>query len=348
MKKLKGLLAFILITFFTISIQAQSLSKLSDIELEAKKQEAISTENFELAKQIKLEQASRQSIDDKLKEKNKELATALKNEDFAKAELLKKEIKQLEEDKAKLQILEEDKKIAIFQEKYDEVIALETQINNLKRGTNIDNNSVKENKIVTPPTQIAANTPALDKGFSTFLNNPNTVAKTNVKKVALNDVGFRDKIISHAGVGFGTVTESYQYYDYFTNSYYSQTYSEGIFAISYVANRWWINKYLAGGWNLDLAPGDYGSLTAGGQMTVLGDFGAIVLPYTSLGMGFGMNLSEEEIYFPFVFRVGSYIFLNQSRSFGFFTEFNLYVNQEYMPKIRFGLAWSRVKSRAEK
>jgi hypothetical protein len=346
MRKLKGLLIISFITIFSISAHAQSLSKLSDIQLEAKKQEAIVSENFELANQIKIEQDSRRSIDDKLKEKNKELTIALQQEDFAKAEILKKEIKQLEDDKAKLLILEEDKKIAIFQEDYDKVIVLETEINNLKRGVVVDNNTPIENKVAI--TTANKNTVPFDNAFSTLINNKNITAKPNLKKVSLSEVGFKDKTISQAGIGFGSITESYQSYDYFTNSNYTETYSEGIFAMSFLTNRWWLNKYLAGGWNLDVAPSDYGSIAVGGQMSALGDFDAIILPYTSLGLGFGMNLYEEEIYFPFVFRIGSYLFFNKNRNIGLFTEFNLYVNQEYMPKVRFGLAWSSIKKRAKR
>ncbi|KAB2858715.1 MAG: hypothetical protein F9K09_04915, partial [Flavobacteriales bacterium] len=54
-----------------------------------------------------------------IEELNNELKIATENNDFQKAEQLKKEIQQVEEKNATIKQLEEDKKIAIFLEKYD-------------------------------------------------------------------------------------------------------------------------------------------------------------------------------------------------------------------------------------
>lgn len=349
MRKLKGLLIISFITIFSISAYAQSLSKLSDIQLEAKKQEAIVSENFELANQIKIEQDSRRSIDDKLKEKNKELTIALQQEDFAKAEILKKEIVQLEKDKAKLLTLEEDKKIAIFEEDYDKVIALDTEINNLKRGTTTP--------IATAPTATITNnnqnttSNAVTKKSALLMMTTTNTAKGNtksIKSINLSDIKYSDRVISRIGMGIKTYEYTETYYDYYTYSSYNTYYSESIFSLNYMQDRWWVNKYIVGGWNIDYGISDYGSLNYGAQMTALGDFDAIILPYTSFGVGFGFRLWEEEIYLPIVYRLGANLFFNKQRSVGLFTEFNLYLNNEYMPKLRFGIVWSSIKKRAKR
>lgn len=291
-----------------------------------------------MANQIKAEQNARKSIDDKLKEKNEELKTALVNEDYTKAEQLKKDIAQLEKDKARLVELEENKKIAIFEERYDDVIALERQINNLKKGTL--NTTIPHSNTDTTPSQSKINLSEAKTPFS--------YGSKNGKKISLSDVDYSDKIISRIGIGFGSYTYSESNYDYYSNSTYYTDYDESLIGLNYIEDRWWINKYLVGGWSIDYATSDYGSINYGGQITALGDFDAILLPYTSFGLGLGYHLWDEEIYLPVVYRVGTNLFFNKQRSVGLFTEFNIYFNNENMPKLRFGVVWSSIKRRAKK
>jgi hypothetical protein len=294
-----------------------------------------------------------------IEELNKELKTATENNDFQKAEQLKKEIQQVEEKNAKLKQLEEDKKIAIFLEKYDEVIAIQKNIDDVKNGRSI-----------TPPNQQAI---SLETMNSLLSNKPapagfeNALIGTKQPKVKspkkpLSEYEFRDKIIGSMGMGFGSYEGTGEYtssnynYNSFTGmyetTYATETYSYeySLIAFQMSNHRWWINKYLAGGLFADfvLGDGDIGSAQYGGQMALLGDFGSIVLPYTSIGLGFGIDAEEEEFYFPVNYKLGSYFFFNQQRSIGAFVELNMYFNNEYTPLFRFGLAWSRVKRKARK
>ncbi len=329
----KKLLAIFISSLISLSSYSQSLSKLSDEELETKKTEAIAKEDFELAKQIKIEQTSRKSIDDKLAEKNEALKTALANEDYAKAELLKKEIKKLEADKATYITLEEDRKIAIFQENYDQVMAIEQKMNTLRTG--------KQPKATPPTTVLPTTSETPNNLILAEIYGTNSTAKSNstgsLKKstVPLSKYSFNEKTI--ANIGYGINAEN-------SYDYSSPNYSPGGVVFDFNANAWWINKYLVGGIFETFGIIDGGlNLSIGGQMTALAEFDAIILPYTSLGFGFGINGYEEEFYTPLVYKLGTYIFVKKNRGFGFYTEFNIDLMNEYLPKWRFGVAWSGVK-----
>lgn len=277
-------------------------------------------------------------------ELNLELKTATANNDFQKAEQLKKEIQQVEEKNAKLKQLEEDKKIAIFLEKYDEVIAIQKTIDDVKSGktsTN-QNNAPSLGSMISGAT--GKPTPA---GFENALIG---VKQPKVKspKRLLSDYEFKDKVIGNMGMGFGSFEETYTS-PAINFNYTSNTYTEEYLAVAFQmsSHRWWVNKYLAGGTWFDFVFGDYYSVQTGSQMALLGDFDAIVLPYTSFGLGFGLD-DDEEFYFPANYKLGSYLFFNKERSFGAFVELNMYFNNEYTPLFRFGLAWSRVKRKAKK
>lgn len=326
MNKQKGVLTLLLI-FISISLSAQSLSTLSDEELEIKKKEAIANENFELANEIKIEQATRVTIDEKLAQKNEELKLALEKEDFEKAEILKKEIAKLEADKEKLKELEEDRKIAIFQEKYMDVISIENQINNIIRGEIKQEAQVNNNLPIIQPT---SNTTSLSTKSTT---------KTKLKKVNLEEVAFNDKVVGMFGVGFKSVK-----YD---DGYYED--SESVISYHLANSRWWVNKYLAGGTFFDFTFGDYFDLSVGAQMTAFGDFGSTFLPYTSFGLGFGIDDLGDN-YVPIIYKLGSNIFFKKDRSLGLIAELNLNLSNdyEYLPSYRIGLSWTRAKRKVRK
>lgn len=291
-------------------------------------------------------------------ELNLELKTATENNDFQKAEQLKKEIQQVEEKNAKLKQLEEDKKIAIFLEKYDEVIAIQKTIDDVKNG-----------RTTSSPTPQPTNNQTSEKlGMmsSVLSNQPAPVdfekallgSKQPKKNTLLSDYEYKDKVIGSMGFGFRSFEKTYTS-PINPYNYSSETYTDefAVFAFQASNHRWWANKYLTGGLFLDLNFGDYTSMQGGTQLAFLGDFDAILLPYTSFGIGFGLKDNEEiesiedsEVvtYLPINFKLGSYLFFNQDRSFGAFVEYNIYFNNEYTPHFRFGLAWSRVKRKAKK
>ncbi|OFY98692.1 MAG: hypothetical protein A3K10_04660 [Bacteroidetes bacterium RIFCSPLOWO2_12_FULL_31_6] len=93
------LILLIVFSIFSISSFSQSLTNKTIEELEIMKKEAISSENYDLAKKISEEQSTRVSLDDKIKALDKELKVAVANENFEEAEKIKKEIKSIEEKK---------------------------------------------------------------------------------------------------------------------------------------------------------------------------------------------------------------------------------------------------------
>ena len=350
MKFNKGISMIIIIGLTSFSLLGQSLSTLSNEELEAKKKEAVASENFELANQIKAEQNARKSIDDKLIEKNEELKTTLANEDFEKAEQLKKEIAQLEEDKAKLIELEEDRKIAMFEERYTDVIDFERKISNLKAGIRdeevaINNNTqnldeVTKQLLQMPPADFAKSHREKQKEM--------LLAKNESHKQDLINKPYNTKIVGSFHFGFKRIKPDVSV----TSPYYDE--SEMILNYHLSNSRWWINKYIAGGTFFDFAFGDYFSYNLGGQMTAYGDFDSFFVPYASFGFGFGYReenydiktskISQEEgNYIPFVFRLGANVFFNKQRSIGIKTEFAYYTNNVHIPRFNIGLVWTRMK-----
>lgn len=283
-----------------------------------------------------------------IEELNNELKIATENNDFQKAEQLKKEIQQVEEKNATIKQLEEDKKIAIFLEKYDEVIVIDKKIDDVKNGRNITPLTQQTNVLGLTGTAIS-NQP-LPPGFENALLGAKQ-PKTKSSSRSLSEYEYNDKIIGSVGLGFRTIEDEYQssYYDNYLNRYVDESYMEeySFFSIQTSNHRWWASKYIAGGTFFDFIVGDYLSINTGAQIAFLADFDAVLLPYTSFGLGFGLN-DDEEFYLPLNYKLGSYLFFTKERSIGAFLEFNTYFNNEYTPRFRFGLAWSRVKRKAKK
>ncbi|MCW8896836.1 MAG: hypothetical protein OQJ96_12980 [Flavobacteriales bacterium] len=267
----------------------------------------------------------------KLDSLNNELKTAIENKEKKKEASLREEI-QYEENKAKkLKDLTEDKKIAIFQEDYDRVILVEKQIENTKESKYGENKTSSSS--LNDIASVVSNTNTNE--------NKKVFEKKNKLSKPFSEYDYSDKIIGQFGMGFKTV-------DYTYNGYYtSETYSEFLMSYHFANSRWWVNKYLAGGMFYDIVFGDYFDLSVGPQMTAFADFDAVVLPYTSLGMGLGID-DDGETYLPIVYKLGSHIFFKQERNFGLFFELNLSLNHEYdyMPAYRFGLSWTRIKRKS--
>ncbi|MCW8939993.1 MAG: hypothetical protein OQJ88_05010, partial [Flavobacteriales bacterium] len=225
----------------------------------------------------------------------------------------------------------EDKKIAIFQEDYDRVILVEKQIENTKESKYGENKTSSSS--LNDIASVVSNTNTNE--------NKKVFEKKNKLSKPFSEYDYSDKIIGQFGMGFKTV-------DYTYNGYYtSETYSEFLMSYHFANSRWWVNKYLAGGMFYDIVFGDYFDLSVGPQMTAFADFDAVVLPYTSLGMGLGID-DDGETYLPIVYKLGSHIFFKQERNFGLFFELNLSLNHEYdyMPAYRFGLSWTRIKRKS--
>lgn len=166
MKK-NNIFLLIVISFISISSFSQSLTNKTIEELEIMKKEAISSENYDLAKKISEEQSTRVSLDDKIKELDKNLKIAVANENFEEAEKIKKEIKSIEEKKIAINKLEEEKKAAILVEDFDKVLALDKQINELKRGKTL----AEEKPVPSAPIQSSTNTTNSNQPLSDQ-NNP--------------------------------------------------------------------------------------------------------------------------------------------------------------------------------
>ena len=167
--KIVLLLVISLISFSSFS---QSLNNKTTTELEQMKKEAISSENFELAKKISEEQKSRVGFDDVLKELDAKLKVAVANENFDEAQKLKIEIKKIEEKKVLLNKLEEEKKAAILAEDYDKVIALDNQIKTVKSDQKPE------------PTQIQTTQPS---GITTTNNTTTKISKNGISGEIVNN-----------------------------------------------------------------------------------------------------------------------------------------------------------------
>ncbi|MDF1672564.1 MAG: hypothetical protein P1U41_03615 [Vicingaceae bacterium] len=359
MRKLKGLLTIGLVIFCVFSANAQSLSELSDSELESKKTEAIAAENYELANQIKAEQNARKSIDDKLKEKNEELKTAIANEDFEKAELLKKEIAELEANKAKLIELEEDRKIAVFEERYDDVIAIEKKMSAIRKFQQLDldpnnpesiealtklalemqnNNNASTSSSNNKGSYFKPVAPGASNYSSKSKQKELLKQKTASHKQDLIDKPYNEKIIGTFNMGFKSGT----YRDEYSPGFYYE-YDYTVFAYHVSNSRWWLNKYLAGGTFFNFGFPEEGTLDGGAHLTGFADFDSQILPYAAFGFGMGIDMESGEFYTPIILRIGSNFFFNKHRSFGLSAEYNQYFNNEFMPKFRLGLVWTRMK-----
>ncbi len=255
-----------------------------------------------------------------LQELNGKLQTAIENNNKKEIEALKKEIQFYENKNKRLSELEEDKQIAVFNEDYDRVIAIENEIKTLSNSKYGENLTTSNNS-----------------SFNTSLVNSSqnfSITKNKKPTLPLTEYAFNEKVIGQFGIGFKSVNETY----------FGETYSEFVMSYHFANSRWWVNKYLAGGMFYDFTFGDYIDLSVGPQMTAFADFDAILLPYTSLGIGFGLD-DDGETYLPVVYKLGSHLFFKQERNIGLFFELNLSLahSYEYMPAYRFGLSWSRVK-----
>ncbi|MBL1232288.1 MAG: hypothetical protein COA31_009435 [Flavobacteriales bacterium] len=262
----------------------------------------------------------------KLDSLNNELKIAIENKDKKKETALREEIQFVENKNKQIKDLEEDKRIAIFQEDYDKVILLESQIKYAKNSE----------FGVSKSQSNSANDIAIYNLTNTSVNKKSFGKKNKLSK-QFSEYDFSDKVIGQFGVGFKTV----DYYGYGSES------SEFIMSYHIANSRWWVNKYLAGGMFYDIVFGDYFDLSVGPQMTAFADFEALVLPYTSLGIGFGLD-EDGETYLPIIYKLGTHVFFKQERNIGLFFELNLSLTHEYdyMPAYRFGLSWTRIKRKS--
>lgn len=263
----------------------------------------------------------------KLDSLNNELKIAIENKDKKKETALREEVQFVENKNKQLKDLDEDKRIAIFQEDYDKVILLESQIK-----------YTKESEFGVNQHQTTLNNDLTTTNFSnTNYDSKNLLKKKNKLSKPFSEYDFSDKIIGQFGMGFKSVNETYS----------GETYSEFLMSYHFSNSRWWVNKYLAGGMFYDIVFGDYFDFSVGPQMTAFADFDAVVLPYTSLGMGFGLD-DDGETYLPIIYKLGTHVFFKQERNIGVFFELNLSLTHEYdyMPAYRFGLSWTRIKRKS--
>ncbi len=273
----------------------------------------------------------------KLDDLKTELNIAIHNNDFQKAEHLKKEIKQAEEINSKIKSLEEDKKIAIFLEKYEDVITINQKINNLKNGVNSNTETHQKNQqtLLQPTIQQAVNL--------------NSIQPLMIDK-PLSDYKYNQKIIKSYAAGFTNYSETYtsteSVYNYYTGQYETKYNTETIdyflFSINTSSHRWWLNKYfVAGPWYEAIIGDDYFTFNGGIQLSFLADFNSILLPYSTIGTGIGLEYFED-IVIPLNHKLGTYLFTNKNRSFGFLFELNYYFTNP-SPLYRFGIVYSKVK-----
>ena len=170
-----------------------------------------------------------------------------------------------------------------------------------------------------------------------------TITYNNFIPVKLNEINYNKKAISHLGFGMVKISDK-------------QRDTSTIFAISYATNRWWINKYFAGGWFYDIAPSPDGGYHIGPQITGFADFDGFLLPYCSLGAGFGFDavkpksnsIEKSRFYVPIILKIGGYIFFKKNRGFALFAEINNNFKDENWPIYRIGVAWSKLKRTGRK
>ena len=163
----------------------------------------------------------------------------------------------------------------------------------------------------------------------------------NFIPIKLAEISFRKKAISQLGFAKTTRT-SHSFGTRDTNT---------ILAITYSTNRWWINKYFAGGWFYDMSPNKNGGYAIGPQLTGFAEFDEFILPYITFASGFGYNVVEpkknslikSKVYIPYILKIGGYIFFKKNRGFALFTEVNMHLNEEIWPMYRVGIAWSKLK-----
>lgn len=160
----------------------------------------------------------------------------------------------------------------------------------------------------------------------------------NLVKVNLEKIEYNKKAISSFGFGKTTFSPS-------------KVEENTVFALTYSTNRWWINKYFAGGWFYDLGFTPEGGYSIGPQITGFAELDTYLLPYISFALGFGYdvtnsdsyNFGKDRFYAPRILKFGGFIFFKKNRGFALFSEINLYFNDKSWPIYRVGFAWSKLK-----
>lgn len=175
----------------------------------------------------------------------------------------------------------------------------------------------------------------LDKNFK---RDTLIISNRNLVKVKLAEIVYNKKAIS--SFSFGKATFSPE-----------RGNDNTVYALTYSTNRWWINKYIAGGWFYDLGFTPEGGYSIGPQLTAFAQINTYFLPYASFAMGFGYDVTntntynegKDRFYAPQILKVGGFIFFKKNRGFGIFSEINLYFNDKSWPIYRVGIAWSKLK-----
>ncbi|PCI94030.1 MAG: hypothetical protein COB15_15035 [Flavobacteriales bacterium] len=186
--------------------------------------------------------------------------------------------------------------------------------------------------------------------FSQVNSNPNKDSiYNNFTPIKLAEIKFNKKAISQFGFGKTTIISTTV-----KNNYYYSTTSRDtstLFALTYSTNRWWINKYFAGGWFYDISPNKDGGYAIGPQLTGFAEFNTFILPYCTFASGVVYDVVDSKnnrelkskLYVPYILKIGTYVFFKKNRGFALFAEINNHLNSESWPNYRIGIAWTKLK-----
>jgi len=251
---------------------------------------------------------------------------AIAKEDYDLAEKIKHQLALLAENNRKIEKLEKEKETAILIEDYDRVIEIDKEIEALKRGETY----VKEAPVPAPvPTPAPVITPP---PVQTMYKAPAASSFT------INDEARYDMTKKNLGsLGFG--------YRSVPRSYYSGYYETDQVSLDGSVDFIWMSKYLTSGIYYSFG-GDWEDNTAfefGMELKALADFEAVILPYSSVGLGFSYHI-DDGAGPSFIYKVGSYLFFSKARGFGVFYEANINIMYfDDVPINRFGIVFSGVK-----
>jgi len=246
---------------------------------------------------------------------------ALAKEDYDLAEKIKLQLSRLAENKGKIDKLEKEKETAILIEDYDRVIAIDKEIEALKSG------KTYEEKSVTPVTVTPSPTPAAAPPVVQPVYNAQVNSNSSSFEEAKYDMSKKNIVNTGVSYAFGKIAIDWAHDFMFPSDYFRG------------------GLYFTEGVDID---NDEVGAQFGMEVKALGDFKSVVLPYTAIGVGFGIASDDDGVGFgpSVIYKVGTYLFFSDKRGFGVYSEINL--NTLYLdrfPLVRFGFAWSSVKTK---
>ena len=256
-----------------------------------------------------------QSLTGKSTEQLKEMQQqAIAIEDYDLAQKIKQQLNRIEQNKAKIKVLEEEKKTALSLEDYDKVMEIDKKIEALKNGEELKPFPKKEIATQPNPATTISTTPTVGNVANNATPAPYNDLKSDLSKKNIGAYGF----------GLGK------------------------FGFSAAADFIVFNKYLRGGIEYDLGGNLDDDLIAFDfrfDVKAIVDLNAGFVPYSGVGLGINLNADDEFGMGPsFAYKVGSYLFFSRNKGFGVFYELNINLtNSDLFPFNRIGIAFTSLK-----